>query len=178
MASGGLGRVAATVMVLAMATGCGALRLSSANTPGAAFVTPGASLLHSRPASTPLRSAAARRGAVAARVHGGAPLMTASLASTAKTATLAYAVLVGAGGVFAGIKTGSKPSIISGVISCIILSIAYIKSSNPLALGTSIALTVVFGIRFQKTSKMMPAGMLGIVSGLMSLLLGMAQLKA
>jgi len=43
-----------------------------------------------------------------------------------RTATLGYAVLVGAGGLLAGIRTGSKPSIISGVVSCIILSLAYV----------------------------------------------------
>lgn len=50
-----------------------------------------------------------------------------------------------------GLKTGSKPSIISGVVSCIILAIAYTKNLNPLALGTSAALTIVFAIRFKKT---------------------------
>jgi len=103
--------------------------------------------------------------------------MSAGLAQAARTATLGYAVLVGAGGLLAGIRTGSKPSIISGVVSCIILSLAYVKNNNPLALGTSLALTIVFAIRFKKTGKVMPAGMLGGMSLLMSILLGLVQFK-
>eukprot|EP00283_Hemiselmis_rufescens_P016045 CAMPEP_0173437672 /NCGR_PEP_ID=MMETSP1357-20121228/18154_1 /TAXON_ID=77926 /ORGANISM="Hemiselmis rufescens, Strain PCC563" /LENGTH=171 /DNA_ID=CAMNT_0014402865 /DNA_START=9 /DNA_END=524 /DNA_ORIENTATION=- len=163
--------LSAVVLIVGMASECGAIVAPPKH--GAAFVAPGA-LPSSRPGlSLPLRSSH-RRGAVTS-ARGGAPVMAASLTGTAKTATLAYAILVGAGGVFAGIKTGSKPSIISGVASCILLSIAYMKSSTPLALGTSVALSIVFGIRFKKTGKMMPAGMLGIVSALMSVLLGMAQ---
>jgi uncharacterized membrane protein (UPF0136 family) len=96
----------------------------------------------------------------------------------------------------AGIKAGSKPSIISSTLASILLAIAYKvidlsgkdsiddnvemeissqrngtadyfglqKTSLPIALGTTVALSVVFFIRFLKTKKIVPAGILGLFS--------------
>ncbi len=38
------------------------------------------------------------------------------------------------------------------------------KTSLPIALGTTVALAVVFAIRFVKTKKLVPAGILGLLS--------------
>uniref|UniRef100_A0A6T6MC03 Uncharacterized protein n=1 Tax=Timspurckia oligopyrenoides TaxID=708627 RepID=A0A6T6MC03_9RHOD len=91
-------------------------------------------------------------------------------ASMAKTSTLIYAVLMGAGGFGAFLKTKSKASIISGSISAILLVYAYTKNSIELALGTAIGLSVVFAIRYTKTKKLMPAGILGCISVVFALL--------
>ena len=82
----------------------------------------------------------------------------------------------------AGIKTGSKPSIISSALASIVLAVAYTvctrlislycwtnifalqRNSLAIALGTTIALSVVFAIRFLKTKKLVPAGILGLLS--------------
>lgn len=82
----------------------------------------------------------------------------------ARNAIAVYGVVIAGGGIGAFLKSGSKPSIISGVSAGIILAAAYLKDSVPIALGTAIALAVVFGIRLAKTKKFMPAGMLCIAS--------------
>ncbi|EKX50914.1 hypothetical protein GUITHDRAFT_151112 [Guillardia theta CCMP2712] len=110
------------------------------------------------------------------RLRGGAargPSMSLSLPEYAKMGSLVYGIIVGAGGLVAGIRSGSKPSIISGVISSILLIFAYMQDNMKLALATSSALCLVFGIRFYKTRKAMPAGVLGTASLLFSLLFGM-----
>ena len=73
-------------------------------------------------------------------------------------------MLIGGGGVVAGIKSGSKPSIISSTIASALLIYSYIQGATALALGTAVALSVVFVIRFVKTKKLMPAGFLGLLS--------------
>lgn len=84
---------------------------------------------------------------------------------------LLYAGLVIAGGVMGYVKARSKPSLISGLISGAALLIAWwITLSNSynagiaLAAGLAIALLVVFALRFRKTKKFMPAGLMAIVS--------------
>lgn len=82
----------------------------------------------------------------------------------ARNAIAVYGVVIAGGGIGAFLRTGSKPSIISGVIAGIVLAGAYLKDNVPLALGTAAVLTLVFGIRLFKTKKFMPAGMLCIAS--------------
>lgn len=90
---------------------------------------------------------------------------TASIApEVARTAIAVYGVAISAGGIGAFLRSGSKPSIISGVVAGIVLGGAYVKDSVPLALGTAIALSAVFAIRFVKTKKFVPAGALCILS--------------
>lgn len=50
------------------------------------------------------------------------------------------------------------------------------KSLNVLALATSTLLSIVFAIRFAKTNKIMPAGVLGTISVGFSALFAAAQL--
>mmetsp|Transcript_44017 Transcript_44017/g.68826 ORF Transcript_44017/g.68826 Transcript_44017/m.68826 type:complete len:172 (+) Transcript_44017:94-609(+) len=111
------------------------------------------------------------------KIRGGSEIrMGAELTGALKTGALVYAVLMGAGGVVAGLKTGSKPSMIAGSASAVILVLAYLKSSLVAAFGTAVALSVVFGIRLAKTKKFMPAGFLGAISVAFSALFGSAYL--
>lgn len=83
---------------------------------------------------------------------------------------LLYALLVLAGGILGYVKARSKPSLISGVVSGIALAIAwYISLQNPLvgfplAALFALGLLIVFAIRFRKTNKFMPAGLMAILS--------------
>ncbi|CDF77388.1 unnamed protein product [Chondrus crispus] len=85
-------------------------------------------------------------------------------AEVARNAIAVYGVVIAGGGIGAFLKSGSKPSIISGVVAGIVLAGAYVKDSVPLALGTAVALALVFAIRLVKTKKFIPAGMLCIAS--------------
>lgn len=82
----------------------------------------------------------------------------------ARSAIAVYGVVIAGGGIGAFLKSGSKPSIISGVTAGIVLGGAYFKDSVPVALGTAVVLTIVFGIRLLKTKKFVPAGALCIAS--------------
>lgn len=84
---------------------------------------------------------------------------------------LLYAVLVMVAGVMGYLKARSKPSLISGLISGTALLIAWAlsltKSYNAgmvLATCLAIALLIVFALRFRKTRKFMPAGLMAILS--------------
>lgn len=82
----------------------------------------------------------------------------------ARNAIAVYGVVIAGGGVGAFLRSGSKPSIISGVTAGIALAAAYFKDSVPLALCTAAVLAVVFALRFAKSGKFMPAGMLFLAS--------------
>ncbi|KAI0561732.1 Transmembrane protein 14C [Gracilaria domingensis] len=82
----------------------------------------------------------------------------------ARNAIAVYGVVIAGGGIGAFLRSGSKPSVISGVAAGIVLAAAYVKDSVPIALATALALAVVFAIRLVKTKKFMPAGMLAVVS--------------
>ena len=83
---------------------------------------------------------------------------------------LLYALLVFAGGIFGYVKARSLPSLTSGGISGVALAIAaYLSSQNPavgFALATllALALLIVFIRRYQRTRKLMPAGLMAILS--------------
>lgn len=99
--------------------------------------------------------------------------MTSSLAILATTwagLIVVYGLLVAIGGVIGYVKAGSNVSLISGLGSGGALMIAaYITTQNSsvgLALAVFIAalLLIVFAIRWFKTKKLMPAGMMAILS--------------
>jgi len=83
---------------------------------------------------------------------------------------LLYALLMIAGGVLGYVKAQSKPSLISGLISGIALLVAWFitlqsyRTGMILATVLAIALLIVFAIRFRKTNKFMPAGLMAILS--------------
>ncbi|HMW90315.1 MAG TPA: TMEM14 family protein [Candidatus Obscuribacter sp.] len=84
----------------------------------------------------------------------------------AKISVLALAIIVFAGGIMGFVKAKSKASLISGVISGIALAACFAISLNEIrqglmgALVVSGLLTVVFIIRYIKTKKLMPAGLM------------------
>ena len=81
-------------------------------------------------------------------------------------ATIAYGLLAGLGGIWGYIKSKSKPSLISGGISGILLLVAAVIQIRGADLGLLIArivvllLIVVFAVRLIKTGKLMPSGIM------------------
>lgn len=81
-----------------------------------------------------------------------------------------YAALLAAGGIMGYVKAGSRPSLIAGLASAALTAIglALAAAGRPagfwLGWVVAIALTVVFGIRYRKSGKVMPSGMLAVVS--------------
>jgi len=90
---------------------------------------------------------------------------------------IAYALFMAAGGIVGYRKAGSKPSLISGLVSAVVLLVAFVlTASNPVAgfwIGaiTSLLLCVAFAMRLTKTGKFMPSGLLLLVSVLALILL-------
>lgn len=93
---------------------------------------------------------------------------------------LVYALLVAIGGVIGYVKVKSQQSLLSGLGSGVALAIAwYISLQNPtvglaLAAVIALALLVVFALRFRATGKFMPAGLLAILSLMMTVLFATA----
>ncbi|RZM76581.1 TMEM14 family protein [Leptolyngbya iicbica] len=89
--------------------------------------------------------------------------------SPAIVMTFIYAVLSMVGGVIGYQKAGSKPSLISGVITGVLLLIAGVGLLQAavwgswLAIAVSLLLVITFIIRLIKTRKFMPAGLMVIV---------------
>ncbi len=84
---------------------------------------------------------------------------------------LAYAILMGFGGWFGFKKSGSKPSLIAGVLSFAILVVAYFIDQMWIAVGVSALLSVAFFQRVSKTRKLMPSGMLLVLSAVVCIYL-------
>ncbi|MBX9691960.1 MAG: TMEM14 family protein [Cyanobacteria bacterium] len=93
------------------------------------------------------------------------------------------AVLMLAGGVIGFVKAQSRPSLISGVVSAILLgACAFMYTSNQqaaLIAGAVIfaMLEAVFAIRLAKTRKFMPSGMMLIMTGIAEVVTILALLK-
>ncbi|MFM7317970.1 MAG: TMEM14 family protein [Isosphaeraceae bacterium] len=97
---------------------------------------------------------------------------------------LVYAFLLVMGGWIGFLKAKSKPSLIAGHISglLVIVAILLMAKGNAaagrggclLATITALALTLFFGKRFAKTRKPMPAGIMAVVSAVVFLILIMA----
>ncbi|XP_061390377.1 transmembrane protein 14 homolog [Musca vetustissima] len=80
-----------------------------------------------------------------------------------------YAATVAAGGIMGFVKAGSVPSLGAGLAFGAILGLgAHFNSQEPprplLQFGTSLVLAGVMGARFHKSGKMMPAGMICLIS--------------
>ena len=89
--------------------------------------------------------------------------------STAQIILVGYALLLVVGGLIGYRKAGSRPSLIAGTISGLVALVAaglMIFDARAIWLGVAlaVAMLVVFSIRFSKTGKFMPSGMLGIIS--------------
>ncbi len=94
--------------------------------------------------------------------------------SMSQKLTLGYAALVGLGGVMGYLKSGSQKSLLAGGISASLLYYVYTQlPTNPvfascIGLGLSGALLAVMGSRFMKSGKVFPAGVVSIVSLVMT----------
>ncbi len=81
-----------------------------------------------------------------------------------------YALLMLLGGGIGFLNAKSKPSLIAGSISAILLGVAWFVSRSQETTGylfgliVAVLLLVVFGMRLKKTGKFMPSGMLLIFS--------------
>jgi len=89
--------------------------------------------------------------------------------TTAQAILVGYAILLLGGGLFGFLKAGSRPSLVAGTIGgafALVASGVMTRDYRAIWLGIALALmmTVVFSIRFHKTGKFMPSGMLGVVS--------------
>ncbi|EYU22726.1 hypothetical protein MIMGU_mgv1a027152mg [Erythranthe guttata] len=94
--------------------------------------------------------------------------------SMSQKLTLGYAALVGIGGLMGFLKGGSKKSLIAGGLSASLLLYVYTAlPSNPV-LASSVGLVLsasllgVMGSRFKNSGKIFPAGVVSIVSLVMS----------
>ena len=89
-------------------------------------------------------------------------------------ATIVYGLLSGFGGIWGYVKSKSKPSLISGCISGILLLIAATMQMSGNSLGLLISkilillLVLVFTIRLVKTKKFMPSGIM-LIAGVIAL---------
>ncbi len=89
-------------------------------------------------------------------------------------ATIAYGLLSGFGGIWGYIKSQSKPSLISGCLSGILLLIAAAMQIRGFVLGLLFSkiiillLVAVFAIRLTKTGKFMPSGIM-LIAGVIAL---------
>lgn len=91
--------------------------------------------------------------------------------ATVQTVLGIYAALLAAGGVLGYVKAGSKPSLIAGLASAALATLALGLSFLDSTLGIGLACVVAlllggfFGYRFGvKTRKFMPAGLLSVLS--------------
>ncbi len=88
---------------------------------------------------------------------------------------LIYGILALVGGVVGYFKSGSKPSLISGVISGLLLIIGALRAAQGIVSGlwvvkiVTLALVIVFIIRLVKTKKFMPAGLM-VIGGVATLI--------
>ena len=98
--------------------------------------------------------------------------------SLASWIILSYAAMLIAGGLAGWRLGGSRISFTAGLASAALLTVAHrIAQIHPsggylLATGISLLLAVVFFLRFRKTGKFFPAGLLLMLSGIVVVILG------
>ncbi|XP_036377445.1 transmembrane protein 14C [Megalops cyprinoides] len=93
-----------------------------------------------------------------------------------------YAALVASGGIMGYVKAGSVPSLAAGLLFGGVAGIgAYRVSQNPkdvwVSLAASGTLAGIMGMRFFKSRKFMPAGLMATASVLMVGKIGMGMLQ-
>ncbi|GLT25660.1 hypothetical protein SLA2020_007760 [Shorea laevis] len=88
--------------------------------------------------------------------------------------TLGYAALLGLGGFIGYMKSGSQKSLLAGGLSASLLCYVYTELparpvlASSLGLGVSSVLLVVMGSRFKRSGKVFPAGVVSLVSLVMT----------
>jgi uncharacterized membrane protein (UPF0136 family) len=77
-----------------------------------------------------------------------------------------YIVLLLVGGLIGFLKAGSKPSLIASAVFAVALALVQLGWAGPMWVADVLlgALVIVFVIRFVKTRKFMPAGMMGVMT--------------
>ena len=81
-------------------------------------------------------------------------------------ATVIYGLLAGFGGVWGYLKSKSKPSLISGCISGVLLLLSAVMQVQEYSFGLlmgkiiTLLLVIVFTVRLIKTKKFMPSGIM------------------
>ncbi|CAI0448236.1 unnamed protein product [Linum tenue] len=94
--------------------------------------------------------------------------------SMSQKLTLGYAALVGVGGLMGYMKSGSQKSLLAGGLSAAALYYVYTQlPTNPvyassIGLGVASVLTGVMASRFMKSKKVFPAGVVSLVSVVMT----------
>lgn len=89
-------------------------------------------------------------------------------------AAIGYGVLAIVGGILGYTKAGSQTSLVSGIISGVLLivgGIAHLQNASwglILATVVTLILLIVFVVRFFKTRKFMPAGLM-VIAGILAL---------
>ena len=95
--------------------------------------------------------------------------------SLALIIALIYGVLAIVGGVIGYLKARSKPSLISGIVSGLLLIIGALRAAQGIASGlwvvkiVTLVLLIVFIVRLIKTKKFMPAGLM-VIGGVVTLI--------
>jgi len=124
-----------------------------------------------RRSATPLRSPTGQRGAVGLRMRQ--PQSTLSVRECMEAAKLyfiIFGVLTIAGGIVGYVKAGSVASIIAGSITGVLLLVAAFLLPEHRAIGLASALILSlllagqFVPKFLRTGKVMPAGIMSILS--------------
>ncbi|XP_072296411.1 transmembrane protein 14C-like [Eucyclogobius newberryi] len=82
---------------------------------------------------------------------------------------LCYAALVTAGGIIGFIKAGSTTSLAAGLLFGFLAALGAYLNNTWISLGTCGTLALVMGTRFLTSFKLMPAGLMMILSVLMVL---------
>lgn len=101
-------------------------------------------------------------------------------AQVAQWTLIIYAVLLIAGGAMGFVKARSRPSLIAGVVSgALAVACAWLTGSNAFVaclLGALLAtlLAALFTVRFRKSRKWMPSGMMMLVSQAVAILMVIA----
>jgi len=111
--------------------------------------------------------------------------MPESMVSVAEYTMIVTGILIAIGGIIGFIKARSMPSLLSGVVSGLLLVGCFIianQHDTKIGLGAGILLLTmlegVFAVRFAKTRKMMPSGMLIGVCVISQLIVIAGELKA
>lgn len=94
------------------------------------------------------------------------------MSELAPTASAAYGVLLLGGGAFAYVRSGSKGSIFGGLSGSALMGIAYYLMQSPetkalgdaVGFGSAFLFASVFGIRLYNTRKLVPSGLLLVLS--------------
>ena len=90
--------------------------------------------------------------------------------NTSALIVFVYAAFTLVGGVFGFVKTGSRPSLIAGLASGLLLlaaSFGLLRGQSwglPLAVVLTAALLIFFGVRYSQSHAFMPAGLMVILS--------------